>query len=85
MCEGFPFDVLDIIEKPYTQKSIEDVLAVVKSTTKPYPERKKIEVTDEEFLVALAKGQIQNYYQPKVDFQVSREHLSVIKARWGHL
>ncbi|MBY7729826.1 EAL domain-containing response regulator [Vibrio splendidus] len=85
MCEGFPFDVLDIIEKPYTQKSIEDVLAMrLKSTTKPYTERKKIEVTDEEFLVALAKGQIQNYYQPKVDFVT--EHLSGYEAlaRWVH-
>lgn len=85
MCEDFPFGVLGIIEKPYTQKSIEDVLAMrLKPENKAFPARIKIEVTDEEFLVALANGQIQNYYQPKVDFVTG--HLSGYEAlaRWVH-
>lgn len=85
MCEGFPFDVLDIIEKPYTPKSIEDVLAMrLKSDNKGFPERKNIEVTDEEFLVALAKGQIHNYYQPKVDFEMETVTGYEALARWVH-
>ncbi|MDL5027205.1 EAL domain-containing response regulator [Vibrio sp. TMPB1044] len=85
MCENFSFDVLGIIEKPYTLKSIEDVLAMrSKLGTQTFPTRNNIEVSDEEFLIALAKGQIQNYYQPQVDFETATVTAYEALARWVH-
>lgn len=85
MCEGFPFEVLGIIEKPYTQKAIEEVLALrVKPVSKSLIPKKPVEVSDGDFLIALAKGQIQNYYQPKVDFETGRLSGYEALARWVH-
>ncbi|CAM4325039.1 EAL domain-containing response regulator [Vibrio agarivorans] len=85
MCLALGLKVVGAIDKPCSDK---EVRQLVQSCTYHCvePERKaeSIVINDEEFLFALASGQVINHYQPKFNFS-SRLLVGVeALARWVH-
>ncbi|WP_394242080.1 EAL domain-containing response regulator [Vibrio astriarenae] len=85
MCEALELSVAGVLEKPFREQVLRQLVqscayqCVDSSTTKP-----KIQVSDEEFLFALASGQVINHYQPKVDFNTQQLVGVEALARWQH-
>ncbi len=85
MCLNFSFQSVDKLVKPYKQNQIDDLLQIPqKSAEHNYTSSSAIKVTDEEFINALACGQVINYYQPLVDFKTSQIVGYEALARWIH-
>ncbi|CAH0529979.1 EAL domain-containing response regulator [Vibrio hippocampi] len=84
MCHAFSFKVIAGISKPYKVALIKQLLLSVTAVEKPAQKPQSVEVSESDVLVALAQGQIVNYYQPLVDFD-SEEIIGVeALARWVH-
>jgi EAL domain-containing protein (putative c-di-GMP-specific phosphodiesterase class I) len=84
MCDPFGFNVVGQLSKPYNNDELSNLLAVsIPSTTKQATSQ-RANVTEADFLVALAEGQIQNYYQPLVDFNSNNIIGVEALARWVH-
>ena len=85
MCEGFSFQVLGKLPKPYEEKDVVDLLLQIKDEkVKRVTFSKPIEVSDQEFLLALAEGSVKNYYQPLVDVLTGEVLGYEALARWNH-
>ncbi|EPW6624210.1 EAL domain-containing response regulator [Vibrio vulnificus] len=85
MCEHFSFQVLGKISKPYSNNDIQQLLDNAANTLKPARKlRRKIDVSDQEFLFDLANGRVKNYYQPLVDCRTGDVVGYEALARWLH-
>ncbi|EJL6719110.1 EAL domain-containing response regulator [Vibrio alginolyticus] len=85
MCEGFSFEVLGKLPKPYDENEVVDLLGKIKDEkAKQVSFAQPIEVEDQEFLFALAEGRVKNYYQPLVDVQSGEVLGYEALARWNH-
>ncbi|EGX6964560.1 EAL domain-containing response regulator [Vibrio sp. OPT41] len=85
MCEGFSFEVLGKLPKPYDENEVVDLLRKIKDEkAKQVSFAQPIEVEDQEFLFALAEGRVKNYYQPLVDVQSGEVLGYEALARWNH-
>ncbi len=84
MCSKFSFKVLAQITKPYDSSEIDQLLYNANTVEQPLPTSSPIRVADSDVLVALAEGQIVNYYQPFVDFQTEEIIGVEALARWIH-
>lgn len=85
MCEGFSFEVLGKLPKPYDENEVVDLLGKIKDEkAKQVSFAQPIEVEDQEFLFALAEGHVKNYYQPLVDVQSGEVLGYEALARWNH-
>ncbi|EIK0770721.1 EAL domain-containing response regulator [Vibrio alginolyticus] len=85
MCEGFSFEVLGKLPKPYDENEVVDLLRKIKDEkAKQVRFAQPIEVEDQEFLFALAEGRVKNYYQPLVDVQSGEVLGYEALARWNH-
>ncbi|MCF7509464.1 MULTISPECIES: EAL domain-containing protein [Vibrio] len=85
MCEGFSFEVLGKLPKPYDENEVVDLLRKIKDEkAKQVSFAQSIEVEDQEFLFALAEGRVKNYYQPLVDVQSGEVLGYEALARWNH-
>ncbi|EGQ8054000.1 EAL domain-containing protein [Vibrio alginolyticus] len=85
MCEGFSFEVLGKLPKPYDENEVVDLLGKIRDEkAKQVSFAQPIEVEDQEFLFALAEGRVKNYYQPLVDVQSGEVLGYEALARWNH-
>ncbi|MCU8153993.1 EAL domain-containing response regulator [Vibrio vulnificus] len=85
MCEHFSFQVLGKISKPYSNNDIQQLLDNAANALKPARKlRRKIDVSDQEFLFDLANGRVKNYYQPLVDCRTGDVVGYEALARWLH-
>ncbi|MCA3951040.1 EAL domain-containing response regulator [Vibrio vulnificus] len=85
MCENFSFQVLGKISKPYSNEEIQELLGKAANALKPTRKlRRKIDVSDQEFLFDLANGRVKNYYQPLVDCCTGDVVGYEALARWLH-
>ncbi|EHU9471801.1 EAL domain-containing response regulator [Vibrio vulnificus] len=85
MCEHFSFQVLGKISKPYSNNDIQQLLDNTANALKPARKlRRKIDVSDQEFLFDLANGRVKNYYQPLVDCRTGDVVGYEALARWLH-
>lgn len=85
MCENFSFQVLGKISKPYSNNDIQQLLDNAANALKPTRKlRRRIDVSDQEFLFDLANGRVKNYYQPLVDCRTGDVVGYEALARWLH-
>ncbi|HFQ4921513.1 EAL domain-containing response regulator [Vibrio vulnificus] len=85
MCENFSFQVLGKIRKPYSNNDIQQLLDNAANALKPARKlRRRIDVSDQEFLFDLANGRVKNYYQPLVDCRTGDVVGYEALARWLH-
>ncbi|ELK5319849.1 EAL domain-containing response regulator [Vibrio vulnificus] len=85
MCEHFSFQVLGKISKPYSNNDIQQLLDNAANALKPARKlRRRIDVSDQEFLFDLANGRVKNYYQPLVDCRTGDVVGYEALARWLH-
>ncbi|HBC3534364.1 TPA: EAL domain-containing response regulator [Vibrio vulnificus] len=85
MCENFSFQVLGKIRKPYSNNDIQQLLDNATNALKPARKlRRRIDVSDQEFLFDLANGRVKNYYQPLVDCRTGDVVGYEALARWLH-
>lgn len=85
MCENFSFQVLGKISKPYSNNDIQQLLDNAANALKPALKlRRRIDVSDQEFLFDLANGRVKNYYQPLVDCRTGDVVGYEALARWLH-
>ncbi|ELK8590043.1 EAL domain-containing response regulator [Vibrio vulnificus] len=85
MCENFSFQVLGKISKPYSNNDIQQLLDNAANALKPARKlRRRIDVSDQEFLFDLANGRVKNYYQPLVDCRTGDVVGYEALARWLH-
>ncbi|EPF1538907.1 TPA: EAL domain-containing response regulator [Vibrio vulnificus] len=85
MCENFSFQVLGKISKPYSNNDIQQLLGNAANALKPARKlRRRIDVSDQEFLFDLANGRVKNYYQPLVDCRTGDVVGYEALARWLH-
>ena len=85
MCEGFSFEVLGKLLKPYEESQVVDILhRLTDKEVNSTPFNRQILVQDQEFLFALAEGRIKNYYQPLVDAKSGNVIGYEALARWFH-
>ncbi|EJI1280580.1 EAL domain-containing response regulator [Vibrio vulnificus] len=85
MCENFSFQVLGKISKPYSNNDIQQLLDNATNALKPARKlRRRIDVSDQEFLFDLANGRVKNYYQPLVDCRTGDVVGYEALARWLH-
>lgn len=85
MCENFSFQVLGKISKPYSNNDIQQLLDNAANALKPALKlRRRIDVSDQEFLFDLANGRVKNYYQPLVDCRTGDVVGYEALARWSH-
>ncbi|OZT85601.1 diguanylate phosphodiesterase [Vibrio sp. 03_296] len=85
MCEHFSFQVLGKISKPYSNNDIQQLLDNAANALKPARKlRRKIDVSDQEFLFDLANGRVKNYYQPLVNCRTGDVVGYEALARWLH-
>ncbi|MBN8129987.1 EAL domain-containing response regulator [Vibrio vulnificus] len=85
MCENFSFQVLGKISTPYSNNDIQQLLDNATNALKPARKlRRRIDVSDQEFLFDLANGRVKNYYQPLVDCRTGDVVGYEALARWLH-
>ncbi|HDY7845209.1 TPA: EAL domain-containing response regulator [Vibrio vulnificus] len=85
MCENFSFQVLGKISKPYSNNDIQQLLDNAANALKPARKlRRRVDVSDQEFLFDLANGRVKNYYQPLVDCRTGDVVGYEALARWLH-
>lgn len=85
MCEGYSFEVLGKLLKPYNKHQVSKLLSQTMSkTSKVINSSPQIEIEDQEFLFALGEGRIKNYYQPLIDASTGRTVGFEALARWCH-
>ncbi|CAK3513355.1 EAL domain-containing response regulator [Vibrio crassostreae] len=87
MCNTFSFNVVGQISKLHPRHLSEQLSNLLSLTTQISTQpvaQKTVVVSEADFLVALAQGQIINYYQPLIDFN-SNDIVGVeALARWEH-
>ncbi len=87
MCASFSFSVIAELKKPAQQDALSEILVEAKELRLKQSDgtwKNPPDIKDEEFLFALAEGQVKNYYQPLVSFE-DRSLVGVeALARWYH-
>ncbi|WP_394127314.1 EAL domain-containing protein [Vibrio hepatarius] len=83
MCEGFTFDLIAEISKPFQLDALQEIVSHKRSPHVHSP-CSSYDVSEESFLVGLANGEICNFYQPQVEFNTRKVVGVEALARWRH-
>ncbi|MEH0689678.1 EAL domain-containing response regulator [Vibrio cholerae] len=83
MCQGYSFDLIAQISKPFVEAELSALFSYIKPAPRTSVQR-ALTLTDAEFLLALAAGDICNFYQPQVDFNTGEVVGVEALARWQH-
>lgn len=83
MCRGFSFDLIAEISKPFHADALRELISHQRMS-QPYAPRESHEIDDQSFLMALASGELCNYYQPQVETKTRRVVGVEALARWRH-
>ncbi|MBM7035564.1 EAL domain-containing response regulator [Vibrio ulleungensis] len=84
MCDNFGFNVIGQLTKPYEQQQLDSFLALPTQILQTPQKADNVIVSEADLLIALAEGQIQNFYQPLVDFDSNIIVGVEALARWHH-
>jgi EAL domain-containing protein (putative c-di-GMP-specific phosphodiesterase class I) len=84
MCDTFKFNVIGQLTKPYEQEHLDSLLITPAKTQLAPIKFDNVDVSEADVLLALAEGQIHNFYQPLVDFGTDKIVGVEALARWHH-
>ena len=90
VCKRMDFSFVEIIEKPAEIKQLNLIVENVRRSRKKdafYISKQTkvdIDITVDDILLALSKGEFKNYYQPQVDFKSGKTVSVEVLARWLH-
>ncbi|CAM2786777.1 EAL domain-containing response regulator [Vibrio mytili] len=85
MCAEFSFDVIGKLQKPFKSADIAKIIRQMKQETEGIASSSPaVDIQDQDFLFALGKDQVKNYYQPLVNMKTGETEGYEALARWIH-
>lgn len=84
MAKAYGINLLGTIEKPATAQKLETLIKLHQPLVTAEPRRASLAFSEAEILAALAAGQFEPFFQPKVDLATARVNGAEALAYWRH-